>query len=284
MAKRPQASDRMRDMNPVNIAIAGATGRMGRVLIESVAREPGLRLAAALEARGNPHVGKDVGDLAGAPCGVRISDDIAQSLADCDVLIDFTRPAGTMAHLAECRRQAVRMVIGTTGFDEAQKRAITEAAREVAIALSPNFSVGVNVAFRLLDVAARALGGEYDVEIVEAHHRHKVDAPSGTALRMGEVVARALDRDLGQSAVYGREGVTGERRNETIGFATVRGGDIVGEHTVMFIGAGERLEVTHRAGSRANFAAGALRAARFVQSRKNGLYDMADVLGFAKNV
>jgi 4-hydroxy-tetrahydrodipicolinate reductase len=196
------------------------------------------------------------------------------------VLVDFTRPEATVANLAACRNQGVNMVIGTTGFNEAQKQAIAMAARDIAIVMSPNFSIGVNVAFRLLEVAARALGKGYDVEIIEAHHRHKVDAPSGTALRMGEVVAQALGRDLKKHAVYGREGVTGERKEETIGFATVRGGDLVGDHTVMFIGAGERLEISHRASSRSNFASGALRAARFVAARKTGLFDMADVLGF----
>jgi len=263
----------------LRIAIAGASGRMGRALIEAVLRDPGLRLAAGLEMKGHPHVGKDAGELAGSPCGVRISDDVAGSIEGCDVLIDFTRPEGTIAHLAACRKQGVRMVIGTTGLSDAQKREIAEAARGIAIAMSPNFSVGVNVAFRLIELAARALGAGYDVEIVEAHHRAKVDAPSGTALRMGEVVAQALGRDLGKNAVYGRAGVTGERKDETIGFATVRGGDLVGEHTVMFIGAGERLEVTHRASSRANFANGALRAARFIASKKSGFFDMSDVLG-----
>lgn len=269
-------------MAQIKVAIAGASGRMGRALIETVLRDSDLRLAAALEVKGNPHVGKDAGELAGSPCGVRISDDVAKSIAGCDVLIDFTRPEGTAAHLAACRKQGVKMVIGTTGFGDAQKKEIADGAREIAIAMSPNFSVGVNVAFRLLEVAAKALGKGYDIEIVEAHHRNKVDAPSGTALRMGEVVARALGRDLKKSAIYGREGVTGERRDETIGFATVRGGDLVGEHTAMFIGAGERLEVAHRASSRANFANGALRAARFIVSKKNGLFDMADVMGFAK--
>jgi 4-hydroxy-tetrahydrodipicolinate reductase len=196
------------------------------------------------------------------------------------VFVDFTRPDGTIAHLAACRKQRINMVIGTTGFGEAQKKEIAAAARDIAIVMSPNFSVGVNVAFRLLDVASRALGRGYDVEIVEAHHRHKVDAPSGTALRMGDVVAQALGRDLKRHAVYGREGVTGERTEETIGFATVRGGDLVGDHTVMFIGDGERLEISHRASSRANFARGALRAARFIATKKSGLFDMADVLGF----
>ncbi|MDH3288626.1 MAG: 4-hydroxy-tetrahydrodipicolinate reductase [Betaproteobacteria bacterium] len=271
-------------MATLRLVVAGASGRMGRALIDTVLRDAGLALAAALEVNGNPHVGSDAGGLAGSPCGVKITDDVAKALAGCDVLVDFTRPEGTMAHLAACRKQGVRLVIGTTGFSDAQKKNIAEAAREIPIALSPNFSVGVNVAFRLLEVAAKALGKGYDVEIVEAHHRHKVDAPSGTALRMGEVVAQALGRDLKQCAIFGREGVTGERKDETIGFATVRGGDLVGEHTVMFIGGGERVEIAHRASSRANFANGALRAARFLISRPSGLYDMADVLGFAKNV
>ena len=263
----------------MNIAIAGASGRMGRTLIEAVLRAGDVKLAAALEQKGNAHLGRDAGELAGAPCGVKVSDDVAGALRGCDVLIDFTRPEGTLAHLAECKRQGVRMVIGTTGFSDSERTGIAEAARTVAIAMAPNFSVGVNVMLRLLDVAARSLGKGYDVEIFEAHHRHKVDAPSGTALRMGEVVAQALGRDLRQSAVYGREGVTGERKDDTIGFATVRGGDMVGDHSVMFIGTGERLDVTHRATSRANYATGALRAARFIMDRPNGLYDMADVLG-----
>ena len=267
-------------MTKLKIAIAGAAGRMGRALIEQVLRDPGLRLSAALERNGDAHVGRDAGELAGAPCGVKIADDAAKAVSGCDVLIDFTLPEGAIAHLAACRKRGARMVIGTTGFSEAQKKEIAAAARDIAIVMSPNFSVGVNVAFRLLETAAAALGKGYDVEIVEAHHRHKVDAPSGTALRMGEVVARALGRDLKKHAVYGREGVTGERNDQTIGFATVRGGDLVGDHTVMFIGAGERLEIAHHASSRANFASGALRAARFVAAKKTGLYDMADVLGF----
>ena len=270
------------NMATLKVAIAGSSGRMGRALIETVLRASDLRLAAALEQKGHEHVGKDAGELVGSPCGVKISDDVAKSIAGCDLLIDFTRPEAAAAHLAACRKQGVKMVIGTTGFSEAQKKEIATAARDIAIVVAPNFSVGVNVAFRLLEVAAQALGKGYDVEIVEAHHRHKADAPSGTALRMGEVVAQALGRDLKKSAIYGREGVTGERKDETIGFATVRGGDLVGDHTVMFIGTGERLEVSHRASSRANFANGALRAARFIVSKKNGLFDMGDVLGFAK--
>ena len=263
----------------INIAIAGASGRMGRTLIETVLRAQDVKLAAALEQKGNACVGRDAGELAGSPCGVKVTDDIAAGIRGCDVLIDFTRPEGTLAHLAQCARQGVRMVIGTTGFSDEARAGIADTARTVAIAMAPNFSIGVNVMLRLLDLAARSLGKGYDVEILEAHHRHKVDAPSGTALRMGEVVAQALGRDLRQSAVYGREGVTGERKDDTIGFATMRGGDLVGDHSVMFIGSGERLEITHRASSRANYATGALRAARFVMERRDGLYDMADVLG-----
>jgi 4-hydroxy-tetrahydrodipicolinate reductase len=203
---------------------------------------------------------------------------VRQALSACDVLIDFTRPEGTLQHLAACRELGVRLVVGTTGFDDAQKRAISDAAREIPIAMAPNFSVGVNVTFKLLEVAAGALNEGFDVEIFEVHHRHKVDAPSGTALRMGEIVAAALGRDLKNSAVHGREGVTGERKSETIGFAAMRGGDAVGDHTVMFLGTGERIELTHRSGSRATYAQGALRAARFLMGRKSGLYDMQDVL------
>jgi 4-hydroxy-tetrahydrodipicolinate reductase len=269
-------------MTPLKVAITGSAGRMGRALIEAILPLPDLKLAGALEQKGHAAVGRDAGELVGSPCGVRVADDVESVAAACEVMIDFTRPEGALAHLAACRRHGVRMIIGTTGFSEAQKREIAAAGRELAIVLSPNFSVGVNVALRLLDVAARALTG-YDVEIVEAHHRHKVDAPSGTALRMGEVVAQALGRDLGQHAVYGREGVTGERKDGAIGFATVRGGDVVGDHAVLFLGTGERLEIVHRASSRANFAHGALRAARFAASRKSGLFDMADVLGFRED-
>ena len=263
----------------MNVAIAGASGRMGRVLIETVLRAPDARLAAALEQSGNPYVGKDAGELFGEAGGVRISDDIEHALSGCDVLIDFTRPEGTVRHLAACRTLGVKLVIGTTGFDDSQKHAIAEAARTVPIAMAPNFSVGVNAAFRLIEVAAKALGDGYDIEIVEAHHRHKVDAPSGTALRMGEIVAGALNRDFKTCAVYDRHGVTGERKAQTIGFSSVRGGDIVGDHTVMFLGTGERIEITHRAASRATYAQGALRSARFLLGKTSGLYDMQDVLG-----
>jgi 4-hydroxy-tetrahydrodipicolinate reductase len=274
---------RFEAMAALRVAIAGAAGRMGRTLVGAVLAAPDLELVAALERADEPHLGRDAGELLGAPCGVRIGAGAEQAASACDVFVDFTRPEATLAHLVACRRHGVPMVIGTTGFSEAQKAEIAQAARDIAIVMSPNFSVGVNVAFRLIEVAARALGPGYDVEILEAHHRHKVDAPSGTALRMGEGVARALGRDLQQCAVYAREGITGERKSETIGFSTIRGGDIVGEHTVMFIGSGERLEISHRASSRANFAHGALRAARFVRDRTRGLFDMADVLGFTES-
>lgn len=267
----------------MKVAVAGSTGRMGRILIETVLHAGDAQLAAALEQAGSASIGKDAGELVGGACGLRISDDPGEALAACDVLIDFTRPDGTMRHLEACRARGVRLVIGTTGFDDAQKRAISDGARDIAIAMAPNFSVGVNVTFKLLQIAATALKDGFDVEILEAHHRHKVDAPSGTALRMGEIVASALNLDLKKSAVFGREGVTGERKGETIGFATVRGGDAVGDHTVMFLGTGERIEITHRASNRATYAQGALRSARFLMGRKNGLYDMQDVLGLTTN-
>ena len=263
----------------LRIAIAGSSGRMGRTLIETVLQSPDAELGAALEIHGSPALGRDAGELVGSPCGVKVTDDVAAALGGCDALIDFTRPEGTLGHLAACRRLGVRAVIGTTGFDAAGKDAIAAAAREIPVVFAPNMSVGVNATLKLIELAAQILREGYDVEIIEAHHRHKVDAPSGTALRMGEVVAKALGRDLGQCAVYGREGVTGERQASTIGFATVRGGDIVGDHTVMFAGTGERVEITHRSSSRATYAEGALRAARFLAGRKNGLYDMQDVLG-----
>jgi 4-hydroxy-tetrahydrodipicolinate reductase len=263
----------------LEVAVAGSSGRMGRTLIQAVLQAPDAHLAAALEQPGSPHVGKDAGELVGEPCQVTVSEEVERALAGCHVLIDFTRPAGTLRHLAVCRALGVKLVIGTTGFDEEQKRTIAEASRDLAIAMAPNFSIGVNVAFRLIELAASRLGPGYDVEILEAHHRHKVDAPSGTALRMGEIVAQALGRDLKSSAVYGREGVTGERDEATIGFATVRGGDLVGEHSVMFLGTGERLEITHRSSARATYAQGALRSARFLMDKPRGLYDMQDVLG-----
>jgi 4-hydroxy-tetrahydrodipicolinate reductase len=266
-------------MTTQRIAVAGSSGRMGRALIETILQSADFRLAAALELPDSPSLGKDAGELVGAPCGVRISADVAESLAGCDVLVDFTRPEGTLAHVEICRRRSIRMVIGTTGFQPAQKALIVEAAKAIPIVMAPNMSVGVNLTFKLAELAAKILNDGYDIEIIEAHHRHKVDAPSGTALRLGEVIAAAVGRDLARDAVYGREGVTGERKPSTIGFATVRGGDIVGDHTALFAGIGERIEITHRAASRATFALGALRAARFLGGRTSGLYDMQDVLG-----
>ena len=262
------------------IAITGASGRMGHALIEASNTAVGMRPSVALERADSPVIGSDAGELAGiGRLGVTLEHDLAKLIDQFDVLIDFTRPEASLRYLDICRRAAKRMVIGTTGFDDAGRRAIEAASRDMAIVFAPNMSVGVNLCFRLLDLAARVLGEEFDVEIIEAHHRHKVDAPSGTALRMGEVVAAALGRDLKDCAVYGRQGVTGERAHQTIGFATVRGGDIVGDHTVLFAGAGERVEITHKASSRATFAHGALRAAQWLQGRDTGLFDMQDVLG-----
>lgn len=265
-------------MNNLKIAIAGCTGRMGRALLEAVNQTPDMRVHAALERSGGASLGRDSGEMIAAPNGVMIRDDVEAALQGCDVLIDFTRPDATLNHMAICRKLGVGMVIGTTGFSPAEKDLILEASRDCGIVFAPNMSVGVNLLFKLLDTAARVLNEGYDIEVLEAHHRHKVDAPSGTALRLGEVVAQALGRDLAECAVYGREGVTGERSPSTIGFATVRGGDIVGDHTVLFAGIGERVEITHKASSRATFAHGALRAARFLSGRDAGLYDMQDVL------
>ncbi len=265
-------------MNEPRIAIAGASGRMGRMLIEATLLDGVAKLAAAFD-RPGPVVGKDAGELVGRPCGVLVVDDAATALASASCLIDFTRPEGTLEHLRLCREQGVGLVIGTTGFDDAGKAAIAAAAKDIPIVFAPNMSVGVNVVFKLLDVAARILDHGYDIEVVEAHHKHKVDAPSGTALRMGEVVAAALGRDLKECAVYGREGVTGERDPSTIGFATIRGGDIVGDHNVMFCGLGERVEIAHKSSSRMPYALGSLRAARFLADKKCGLFDMQDVLG-----
>ena len=262
----------------MRIAVAGSAGRMGRTLLEAVLRDPELELTAAFEQAGNAALGREAGELAGLPCAVKLRADYAPALADADVLVDFTRPEGTLAHLEACVRLKKSMVIGTTGFGDAQRARIAAAARSIALVMAPNMAVGVNVTFKLAETAARILGDAYDVEIVEAHHRHKVDAPSGTALRLGEVVARALGRDLTACAVHGRHGDTGERDPKAIGFHAIRGGDIVGEHTVIFAGAGERVEITVRSLSRMTYALGALRAAKFLRDRQPGLYDMFDVL------
>ena len=263
----------------IRVAVAGASGRMGRMLIEAMVAADDMRLVGALDVASSPAIGQDASAFLGHASGIPIAADLRSGLAGAQVLIDFTRPEGTLAHLAVCRELGVNMVIGTTGFSDAQKAQIAEHAQHIAVLLAPNMSVGINVMLKLLDVAARALSEGYDIEIIEAHHRHKVDAPSGTALQLGEVVAAALGRDLKACAVYSREGVTTERDPSTIGFATVRGGDIVGDHTVLFAGTGERIEITHKASSRATFAQGALRAARFLAGRERGLYGMNDVLG-----
>ena len=263
----------------IRVAVAGASGRMGRMLIEAVLAAPDMELAGALEITGSPALGRDAGEFLGRTTGVRVTDSLEQALAEANTLIDFTRPEGTLTHLAACAVRGVRMVIGTTGFDEAGRQAIHSAAARIAIVFAPNMSVGVNATFKLLETAARILHEGYDIEIIEAHHRHKVDAPSGTALHMGKVVADALGRKLDEVAVCGREGVTGERDPSTIGFAAVRGGDIVGDHTVLFAGIGERIEITHRASSRQGYAAGSVRACRFLSAQTSGLFDMQDVLG-----
>lgn len=263
----------------MKIAVAGASGRMGRMLVEAILAAEDAWLAGALDIAGSPAIGRDAGEFLGRETGVRVTSSIDEGLADAEFLIDFTRPEGTLAHLEACARRGVRAVIGTTGFDEAGKQAIEAAAGRTGVVFAPNMSVGVNVTFKLLEMAAKILSHGYDIEIIEAHHRHKVDAPSGTALRMGEVIADALGRDLKKVAVYGREGVTGERDPSTIGFATIRGGDIVGDHTVLFAGIGERIEITHKSASRVTYAHGALRACRFLAGRPAGLYDMQDVLG-----
>ena len=265
------------------IAIAGAGGRMGQALIEAVLADPGLILSAALDVAGVPLAGRDAGERCGRATGVSVGSDVDAATRAADVLIDFTRPEGTLAHLEACAMHGTGAVIGTTGLSDAQKDRVAAIARLIPIIFAPNMSVGVNVLLALVETAAQRLGPAYDIEIVEMHHRHKVDAPSGTAIALGEAAARGAGRALADCAVYAREGVTGERKPGTIGFAALRGGDVVGEHTVIFAGAGERVELSHKAASRQNFAAGALRAAHFVAARRaagqTGLADMRDVLG-----
>ena len=263
------------------IGIVGAAGRMGRQLIEAAVAHPELELGAAIERPGSDFLGVDAGELAGqGRLGLALRDDLATACADIDVLVDFTVPEATVAHARICAEQGVRMVIGTTGLSDADKAEVRAAARRVGIVSAANYSAGITLTLKLLDMAARTLGDDFDVEVVEAHHRHKIDAPSGTALRMGEVLADALGRNLKECAIYGREGHTGARERSTIGFGTIRGGDVVGDHTVMFLGEGERLEITHRASSRMTFARGAMRSAAWVARREGaGLFDMEDVLG-----
>ena len=260
------------------IAVVGAAGRMGKTLIEAIGQAD-ARLTAAVDRPDSSLIGADAGELAAlGKLGVALSGDLATVLEQFDVLIDFTHPSVTLRNLALCRQAGKAMIIGTTGFSAEEKQLLAEAGKEIPIVFAANFSVGVNLCLKLLDTAARVLGDEVDIEIIEAHHRHKVDAPSGTALRMGDVVAQALGRDLAEVAVYGREGQTGARERQTIGFATVRAGDVVGDHTVLFAGDGERVEITHKASSRMTFAKGAVRAALWLEGRKAGLYDMQDVL------
>jgi len=266
-------------MSKIRFALVGSTGRMGRTLIEAVLKAEDAELVAAIDQAGSPFIGKDAGELIGSPCGVAVSTDLEAGLAKADCLIDFTRPEGTLVHLELCRKHKVSLVIGTTGFTAEGKKQIEAASKEIPIVFAPNMAVGVNAVFKLLDVAARILNEGYDVEVIEAHHRHKVDAPSGTALRMGEVVAAALGRTLEEDAIYGREGHTGERPASQIGFSTIRGGDIVGDHTVLFAGTGERIEITHKSASRMSYALGSLKAARFMRGKASGLFDMQDVLG-----
>jgi 4-hydroxy-tetrahydrodipicolinate reductase len=268
---------------PVRVAIAGTGGRMGQTLVAAILAQQDVTLAAALEVAGSPLLGRDAGGPLGQGTGVVVGSDVAAALREADVLIDFTRPAATVAHVHACAEAGVGAVIGTTGLSEADKKALTEAARTIPLVYAPNMSVGVNVLLKVVALAAQRLGADYDVEIVEMHHRHKVDAPSGTALQLGEAAAGALGRDLKTDGVFARDGVIGERRPGTIGFAALRGGDVIGDHTVIFAGPGERIELAHKASSRTTFAHGALRVARFVAAQRAakapGLYDMRDVLG-----
>ena len=266
----------------MKIAIAGATGRMGKMLIEAVLNTPDAQLIGALEHGSCTLIGEDAGAFLGKKTGVVITADITKALSDAEFLIDFTRPEGTMAHLAVALKTGSKMIIGTTGLSSEQIDALKKASANLAIVFAPNMSVGVNATFKLLEIAAKMLNEGYDIEIIEAHHRHKVDAPSGTALKMGEVIADALGEKLDDVAVYAREGHTGERKAGSIGFATIRGGDIVGDHTVLFAGEGERIEISHKSSSRQSYAQGSLRAARFLQNQNSGMYDMQDVLGLRK--
>jgi 4-hydroxy-tetrahydrodipicolinate reductase len=262
----------------LKLAIAGASGRMGRMLIEAALAQPDATITAAFDRADSPATGRDCAEFLGRSTGVSVVADLS-SVDGADVLIDFTRPEGTLAHLRACTAAGVNMVIGTTGFDDAGKQAIAAAAKKIAIVFAPNMGVGVNAMLKLLEQAARILDEGYDVEIIETHHKHKVDAPSGTALKMGEVVAEARGQKLEDVAVYAREGNVGERKAGAIGFASIRGGDVIGDHTVLFAGIGERVEITHKASNRMTYAIGSMRAARFLAGRRTGLYDMFDVLG-----
>ena len=263
----------------LKIGVVGAGGRMGRQLIQAVHNVQSVELGAAFERKGSSLVGTDAGELAGiGQLGVAVSDDLASQADKFDLLIDFTRPEGTLEHIAFCVAHQKQMIIGTTGFDDAGKQAIQNASEKIAIVFASNYSVGVNLVFKLLEKAAKVMGDYCDIEVIEAHHRHKVDAPSGTALSMGEHIAKTLGRDLKTHGVFAREGITGERKRDEIGFATIRAGDVVGEHSVWFADEGERVEIAHKASSRMTFANGAVRAAKWLQQKQNGLFDMTDVL------
>lgn len=266
-------------MDKIRVAVTGAAGRMGRYLLEAVQENPNTVVGAAIEAPNHALLGVDAGTMIGmGDMGVKIVDDLATVADDFDVLIDFTRPFVTLRNLNVCVDHGKKIVVGTTGFTPQEKQHIVDASQKIGVVMAPNFSVGVNLLMKLVHKAAETLGDSVDVEVIEAHHRHKVDAPSGTALGLGEVLADALDRDLSEHAIYGREGETGERDRKTIGFATVRGGDIVGDHTVLFADVGERIELTHRASSRMTFASGAVRAADWLRDHDKGFFDMQDVL------
>lgn len=265
-------------MNQMKIAVAGASGRMGRILIEAIQNTDDAVLSGALGRPNTPALGSDAAAFLGQSTTVTITSDLAKGLANASYLIDFTRPEGTLQHLAYCAEHKIKMIIGTTGFDEAGKTAIAAAAQKTAIVFASNMSIGVNVTLKLLELAAKSFAHSYDIEIIEAHHRHKVDAPSGTALMMGTVISDAIGHKLNDVAVYAREGITGERNPSSIGFSTIRGGDIVGDHTVLFAGIGERIEISHKSSNRMIYAHGSLRAARFLSDKDTGLYDMQDVL------
>ena len=264
----------------IRVAVAGAAGRMGKTLIEAIGASDNLLVVAGFEHADHPRLGEDLGLICGLGLlGVTLGSDLVSQTTAFDVVIDFTTPSATLTLAEGCARHGNAMVVGTTGFDEEQLLTLQEYAQKTAIFVSPNMSVGVNLSMKLIELAAKALGDEVDVEVIEAHHKHKIDAPSGTAVRIGEVLAKALNRSMASDAVYHRQGITGARDPKAIGFSTIRGGDIVGEHTVLFAGEGERLEITHRAHSRNNFAQGALRAVAWVANASPGWYDMDDLLG-----
>lgn len=269
-------------MRKLNILIVGVSGRMGQSLIQEISADQELSLVAAIDHKASDKIGRDAGEAIGISTGIIIDHDISKVISRADVLIDFTRPEASIEYLKICETHHVKYVIGTTGFSDSEKKMIVDASKKIAIVFAPNMSVGVNLLISLVEKATQLLKDDFDIEIIEAHHRHKIDAPSGTALRLGEAVAKASGRNLKEDAQYERFGNTGERKQTTIGFSTIRGGDIVGDHTVLYAGTGERVELTHKASSRATFAKGALRAAKFLSHQKTGLFDMQKVLGLSE--